>query len=211
MKSEVELHYKNLSEDYDKRINIYCQKRFIRIIRKYSRGKILEVGCGTGYAQSKIRGKPIGMDITLSMLKKNKNIAVCANAEYIPFKDNTFDILYSINMLEHVENPINVVKECKRVLKKNGIIILITPNGDMEFALDIAEKLKLKLPEGFHKFFKLKNLVKIFNKNKIKILSAEKFILFPAESGLISRFFEKLEKIFPYFCLFIIIIGSNDD
>lgn len=208
MKSEVERHYDSISEDYGKKINLYCQKRFLDIVKKFSKGKILEVGCGTGHVQSRLKNV-VGIDITLSMLKKNRNNAVCADAHSIPFKDEAFDAVYSIDVLEHVQNPGKMIGECRRVLKKDGIIILITPNGGMKTALDIAEKLRLKLPEGPHKFLKFNELEGLVRMSGFKIISAERLVLFPKEFGAVTRMSEKLEKIFPYFCLFSCVVGRK--
>ena len=47
----------------------------------------------------------------------------------IPFEDNTIDGIIIANLLQHLDSPFNFMKECKRVLKDNGKIILITPNS----------------------------------------------------------------------------------
>lgn len=201
MKSDVQHHYKKLSKDYSKRLNLYCQHRFMDFISSYAKGKILEVGCGTGYAQERL-GNAIGMDITLSLLKQNRNKVVCGNAEFIPFKNNKFDMAYSINLLEHVKNPSKVVSECKRILKKSGILILITPSKGMEKALDIAEKLSFKIPEGPHRFLDFEELMEIAELNKLKVLSSGKLILLPKKIIIVSGIFERLEKVLPWLCFF---------
>jgi SAM-dependent methyltransferase len=53
---------------------------------------------------------------------------VNATGENIPFADETFDIVYSTNALEHVQNPEKAVFESMRVLKPQGVIQLIYPN-----------------------------------------------------------------------------------
>lgn len=208
MKSEVEAHYDRVSEKYSKRLNLYCQKRFVNIIKRYSKGRILEVGCGTGYAQDKLKDA-IGMDITLSLLKENRNKIVCGNAEFIPFKSNMFDTVYSINLLEHVKNPSKAVSECMRVLKKNGTLILITPSKEMEKMLDAAEKLSLKLPEGPHRFLNFDEFMKIAKLNKVRVLSLGRFILFPKKIMIVSGIFESLEKFIPWFCFFQYLVGKK--
>jgi len=207
MASNVHNHYVNLSKQYDKKLNLYCQNRFLRIVKKYAKGKILDVGCGTGYAQKRVGHNIIGLDVTYALLELNKNIRVCGDALTIPFKDNSFDVVYSIDVIEHIKKPQKLVNECKRILKKKGILILITPNGGMEIPLDAAEKLRLKLPEGDHKFLLFKELQNVVKNSNMDIIFAKKFILFPLQMNFITTFFEKLETFFPFFCLFQYVVS----
>ena len=201
---EVTSHYDELSEKYGQKINIYCQQRFIKIIKKHigKKQRILEIGCATGYIQNALGRRIIGIDLTHSLLKKNKNKVICADALAIPFKNNSFDLVYSVNVLEHVPDADKMIKECKRVAKKNSKIILITPNGDMEFFLDAAEKLKLKLPEGPHKFLGFKELQNLIKKNGLRIVSSERFVFVPFRIPLMTQISERFEKIAPQLCLF---------
>jgi ubiquinone/menaquinone biosynthesis C-methylase UbiE len=51
-----------------------------------------------------------------------------ATGEAIPFPDETFDIVYSANVLEHTDNPEKVLRESFRVLKKGGVLHMEMPN-----------------------------------------------------------------------------------
>lgn len=98
--------------------------------------KILDVGCGVGvsavYLRDKYRIIPYGLDVVDSAIEvatKNGLIAKKGDLDqYWPLEDNFFDGLISVQVLEHVLNPDNFLVESKRVLKKNGILIITTPN-----------------------------------------------------------------------------------
>ena len=100
------------------------------LFRYVEGGKILEVGIGTGknilyYGNWDVAG----LDISHKMLKKavkrafdlNKKIDfVQGDAEYLPFRDESFDGVISTYVFCSVENPENGLKELYRVLKSGG-------------------------------------------------------------------------------------------
>lgn len=53
---------------------------------------------------------------------------VGATGEDIPFDDNSFDIVYSSNVLEHTADPEKVLREALRVVKPGGIVQIVCPN-----------------------------------------------------------------------------------
>lgn len=60
---------------------------------------------------------------------------VDANAESLPFEDETFDFVYCSHVLEHVANPEMVLKEMQRVVKKDGGGYIECPNAIVEAIL----------------------------------------------------------------------------
>lgn len=194
-------HYEEVADTYDQELNKYCQDRFLKKIQQHAKGKILDVGCATGFLQKHF-SNIIGIDLTHKLLKQNKNPSICANAEKMPFKNESFDVVYSINLLEHAKKPDHVVAECARVSKKGGKIILVTPNKGMELVLDLAEKLKLKIPEGEHRFLSHKEMEKMCKESGLSIVNNKKIILMPFHIPLISSLLEKVEPIFQPFCFF---------
>ena len=54
--------------------------------------------------------------------------AVCGTAEEMPFADEMFDIILCQNVMEHIERPITMLAQVKRVLKKGGLFLVKTPS-----------------------------------------------------------------------------------
>ena len=167
---------------------------------------ILEVGCATGYIQDALGRNVVGVDVTESLLEKNRNKVIRADALSLPFKDGSFDSVYSVNVLEHVSDAGRMINECRRVVRSGGRLIIITPNGDMELFLDIAEKLRMKLPEGPHKFLGYDELKDMVAKNGLHMLSAGRLVLVPFSIPLVTALSRRIEKHAQRLCLFLAIV-----
>lgn len=94
--------------------------------------KILDIGCSRGDA---LRNFAKFGDLDLYGIDRRKEecdgfvFKECdLENEEIPFPDNTFDIIYSKSVLEHVFNTENFLNESLRVLKPGGIFIGLTPD-----------------------------------------------------------------------------------
>ncbi|MBT3504635.1 MAG: class I SAM-dependent methyltransferase [Piscirickettsiaceae bacterium] len=122
-----------------------------------SEGRLLEIGAGTGWQAQALqdRGYDVSaIDIALSNLR-NKRIWPVTDYDgmKIPFKDNTFDIIFSSNVLEHIPHIFEFQKEMQRVLKPEGIAVHILPSSSWRFWSNMTEMLKnwrLPLVHGEH-------------------------------------------------------------
>lgn len=97
--------------------------------------KVLDIGCYTGDISLAIKEKGntvVGLDCNTEFVKmtQKKGIkAKFANFEgKFPIKSNSFDLIVAGEIIEHIYHTENFLKECNRVLKKNGEIIITTPN-----------------------------------------------------------------------------------
>jgi 2-polyprenyl-3-methyl-5-hydroxy-6-metoxy-1,4-benzoquinol methylase len=112
---------------------------------------VLDAGCGNGsYLIDENRTKiawAVGVDISADFVKKNIGLdqIKISNLEKLPFADESFDVVVSLWVLEHLEHPDQVLSEVNRVLKPGGVFLFATPNKNFLplFAVKALEKLKL--------------------------------------------------------------------
>lgn len=144
--------------------------------------KILDVGCGTGEFLNSLKTKNDqlwGIDISKknikkanSLFKNNANFSV-SPAEKLNFEDESFDEIYFLEVLEHVDNLYKVIDEIRRVLKKGGKLTISVPLKESEEALI---KLNPSYPSeiGHKRFFGKKDFLNLF-KDGFKILNYKKY------------------------------------
>jgi ubiquinone/menaquinone biosynthesis C-methylase UbiE len=100
---------------------------------------VLDVGAGFGEILAYLRSTNtyrVACDISqraLEIAKRNVDDAVVCNAEALPFHDKSIDLILCVEVIEHVINPANLLKEIKRVLRPRGKFILTTPNADNKY------------------------------------------------------------------------------
>jgi len=87
----------------------------------------LNVGCGGGKFETHCLGD-INIDIAKPRQKQYKPFIQC-DAHHLPFRDGVFVEVTMFDVLEHVDSPVIALEEVKRVLAKNGFLILGTPNA----------------------------------------------------------------------------------
>jgi len=105
-----------------------------------AQGQFLEIGCGTGgflVAAADMFRTVVGLDVSLPRLVLAKKqleetgrqaIVISACAESLPFSDKSFHLVVGSDVIEHVEDPVQVMREAYRVLVPGGAIFLATPN-----------------------------------------------------------------------------------
>ncbi len=118
-------------ENYNRTAKIYnaryqdtqCDKYRIMLSGLKLRGKIIDVGCGTGLLSEFLdRADIIGCDNSEEMLKIRGSGDLC-DIENLPYKDTEFDFVFSFSVLMNCEHPEKAIKEIKRVLKPKGTFV----------------------------------------------------------------------------------------
>jgi ubiquinone/menaquinone biosynthesis C-methylase UbiE len=96
--------------------------------------RILDIGCGAGGLIEEIRKiddtRIIGLDIAFSQLKfaiRQGGEVIQADALKLPFHKRSFDIIIAADVLEHVPDPGNLLRETRRVLTEEGELLIGIP------------------------------------------------------------------------------------
>ncbi|MBP6412631.1 MAG: class I SAM-dependent methyltransferase [Bacteroidia bacterium] len=131
----------------------YYKRRYLEFLSYYALfpkkhwDAVLELGCGIGYQSaflSKVATHVIATDLDEEDIEthapgmqkardllnhldvKNVDLISCS-AENLPFEDNSFDMVYSSHVLEHIPDQQKALKEIYRVLKPGGIHFCVVP------------------------------------------------------------------------------------
>ncbi|MGD9107977.1 MAG: methyltransferase domain-containing protein [Gammaproteobacteria bacterium] len=126
--------------------------------KSYEHGvSLLDVGCGNGYFSywfSKSGFDVAAMDFSLNMLRQAKiDVKICGDANFLPFPDKSFDVVFCSNLLHHILDPLKVVKEMARVSRK--IVVLSEPNkfNPLMFLFGLVKRSERGLLRFSRKYF----------------------------------------------------------
>lgn len=154
--------FKSINEgaSFKDRLNQPISYRYDWVIRNLPEGdelKVLDVGCWTGMMSYLL--KECGHKVTASDTNEkclelvNKNVdsisTVKSDVTSLPFKDNTYDVVIALQLIEHVKDDNKALYEMYRVLKSGGKLIVTTP---------IQKNLLAKEHEHFYNFYDLMDL-----------------------------------------------------
>jgi len=155
MKREVRRHYDSIASMYEPR----KRESYLRMMRQainellgQTNGRrIADLGCGTGLALSWLDGDKVGVDFSRELLMRAHRGPdyVLADLDFSPFRAASFGFVLCLDVAEHLPS-LNVMREAHRILERDGIFLLSTADRKYKLALEVLERLGLKLPEGPH-------------------------------------------------------------
>jgi SAM-dependent methyltransferase len=102
-------------------------------------GRVLENGCGVGMYVKRLTpfaGRVTGLEYDFARAReahtRSPNI-LCAAGEELPFPDDSFDLILSHEVLEHVQDDSTALREMMRVLRPGGRALIFVPNRGYPF------------------------------------------------------------------------------
>ncbi|MGN1091871.1 MAG: class I SAM-dependent methyltransferase [Alphaproteobacteria bacterium] len=151
------------------------------IIGHIKQDRVLETGCGNGvflktFQDAFSPNETVGLDFSSEAIHIGKHLFenditfVQSDVAKMPFEDNHFSTTISLGLIEHFDNPFIPLEETLRVLNKDGILILMTPN---KYSFGVIErKIKQlfgKWNFGYQKEYSTQELEDLLKKKNMKI------------------------------------------
>ncbi len=163
-----------------------AQRHLVSIMDVKEGMHVLDIGCGTGYALGQIamrvngHGEFHGVDLSTEMVEKAKeNFTgqdnfhfVKANSESIPLSDDYFDAILCTNSFHHYLNPVQALKEMRRLINAGGRIYILDPSADSWF-IKVIDR-----------------IIRIFEPTHVKLYSTKEFQKLYFEAGLVYVYTE---------------------
>lgn len=113
------------------------------------RARVLDAGCGEDAPFTRRLGGDaavVGIDLCQALPKGLQ--AVCGDLAFLPFPSNTFSLVFSRSVFEHLTDPDQVMEEIRRTLKPGGVCVILTPNR-----YDYSSVVAQCTPQRFHAWF----------------------------------------------------------
>lgn len=169
---------------------------FDRYIANWQGLNVLDVGCGGGFTCEYLarRGVTVsGIDQSQKCIEaaqqhcKHEELDInyrAGIAEKLPYADHSFDAVICVDVLEHVQNPAQVISEVSRVLKPGGLFLFDTINRTFKSRLTmiwLMENILGEINRGVHdwdKFIKPEELFDLLKQNSFCDVEFKGFDIF---------------------------------
>lgn len=207
---DVTEHFDRLAEDYDawKEKASYYYGLLADIYRGIipEGSSVLEIGCGTGTLLAKVRpALGVGVDISPKMIAiaaaRHPGLRfLVADAAALRLPE-TFDYVMIPDVIEHLADIPGTFGAMRGVCHPGTRVVLTCVNPLWAPVLHLAERLKMKMPEGDHRWLPKREIVRLAGKQGLTLAVHQGRILLPKNipflSSLLNRLAEKVDWLAP--------------
>lgn len=160
------------------KITAMDSKHTLQLLDRYKgfRNELLDIGCGNGifmFEARKFKWFPVGIDISQTLIKyikKNTDLLVY-KANILDYQSkNKYDLITLNQVIEHFSDPRAVIKKCKNILNKFGLLYIATPNISSYSSRIRKEEFDYIIPPEHLSYFDTKTLAGLLRKSGFKIL-----------------------------------------
>jgi SAM-dependent methyltransferase len=192
---------------FDRYLKSFCESYFSAVPKDAS---IVGTGIGNGELESflleqgftDITGVDLD-DFRHPELKDRFPFKPCnLSFDSLPLDDESVDLITSIQVLEHLENPWNYISECRRVLKKGGTLLLSHPTS-----WDLPSRIRFLLEGDVHSFTDTNNHITFFTRathgkllRDFNVIEKVAFQKSYPRNGVLSKLIHRLAPANGYFC-----------
>ena len=193
MKDDNKMYfYESIADHFDSIMNMYDTNKRLNVVfhellnESIENKNILDAGCGTGWfskwacdRKAKVTSMDLGENLLKKTAQKCSSKIIIGSVLKMPFEDNTFDIIISSEVIEHVTEPYLALKEMYRVLKPEGTLIITTPNKFWHFSVSLANLFKLRPYQGLENWLGWREIKREIKKTGFTIKEMKGIHLFP--------------------------------
>lgn len=159
----------------------YFSKKLDEISTYKIKGDLLEIGCGPGLFLSLAKQK--GWNVTgvelsheaVSINKKNGINVIYGTLDSLKIK-NKYDVICAFQLIEHVPDPKSLLIKINHLLKRDGVLMVVTPNRRAMSAMVMGRYWYDYYNEEHLYFFTMPSLLEIFSKSGFEIIFKNKEI-----------------------------------
>lgn len=189
-----------LSEEEERKKSFINVLKMVEKLRRNKKGKILDIGCCTGrlLAEAQNRGwQPYGVEPSKWACKIGKelhNLSFYNNyLEDWKSSAKRFDLITILDLLEHLEDPVKVLRRVHQLLKDDGTVCIVTP----DYASNTARLFGRKwwgIRLAHISYFRLVDLQRLSQQTGFIIIKRKTYTRYFSLYYILVRFFPTIEE-----------------
>jgi ubiquinone/menaquinone biosynthesis C-methylase UbiE len=153
------------------------------------RSDFLDIGCGTGWAVGEVakqivNGKACGIDVSPKMIDKAitqnrgmRNVEFqVATSDAIPYPNEFFSSVLCTCSFHHYKDPVRALSEMRRVMKKNGKLVIVDPARDASLAIWLQDSWRRYLERSHVRYYTTSEMKSLLIRTDLRLVGKIRMI-----------------------------------